>query len=57
MARRSKVLHFKSKQSYLNWVRRIWSNPTLRRKYAGKAPHAKVIIRGKVHKPKHPKRR
>jgi|GEM_PF-4403621 len=51
----SKTLHFKSKKSYERWVKYIWSNPKLRKKYAGKAPHAKVYIRGKPYKPSHKK--
>lgn len=51
--RASKVLHFKSKKDYLNWLKALWANPRLRRKYAGKAPHAKIYIRGKLHKVKH----
>lgn len=52
-----KTLHFKSKRDYERWLKYIWSNPRMRKKYAGKEPHKNIVIRGKRHKVKHPKRR
>jgi len=49
----ARTLHFKSKAHYKRWLAYLWANKKVRRKYAGKPPHKKIIIAGKPHKVKH----
>jgi hypothetical protein len=49
----ARKLHFKSKKTYLNWLRHNWGNPKVRKEYMGKPPHSTVYIGGKKHNVKH----
>ena len=49
MGRKRKVMHFKSKQSYLNWLKYGHATGVFERTPG----HVKVYIRGKPHKVKH----
>ena len=48
-----KTLHFKSKKAYRKWLAYNWIH---NKRKMGKPPHKKIIIAGKPHKVKHPKK-
>jgi len=52
----SRVMNFKSRAAYLRWLRALYGIKRLRKKYATKPPHVKVLIRGKPVKVKHKKK-
>jgi len=44
------ILHFKSKEAYRKWLAYNWIH---NRRKMGRAPHKRIVIRGKTHRVKH----
>jgi len=44
------TLHFKSKEAYRKWLAYNWIH---NRRKMGRAPHKRIVIRGKTHRVKH----